>query len=152
MVTLHHFTSPQWFIQKGGWLLKTAAANFLSYVERLVEGLGDLVPYWVIFNEPMVYVYRGYVTGEWPPGLQSSQAAGRVSYALIKTHCLGYRLIHTIYQKRKWGPVWVGVAKHLRPFFPHYSHISDTLVVKIRDYFFNWDFLKRIRFNLDFIG
>ncbi|MFH1173409.1 MAG: family 1 glycosylhydrolase, partial [bacterium] len=43
MVTLHHFTNPQWFAQKGGWIKRKNIHYFDRYVKFIVEELGDLV-------------------------------------------------------------------------------------------------------------
>jgi len=53
MVTLHHFTHPNWFTQKYPWHDDASVDKFLLYVEKvlsLVEG----VAYWITFNEPYV--------------------------------------------------------------------------------------------------
>ena len=51
VVTLHHFTSPAWFAEEGGFTGPTAAARWGAYVERVVEIL-DGVEWIVTFNEP----------------------------------------------------------------------------------------------------
>lgn len=51
VVTLHHFTAPQWFAEQGGWLGENAVEHFARYVERATEIL-DGVPWVVTMNEP----------------------------------------------------------------------------------------------------
>lgn len=51
VVTLHHFTSPAWFAQKGGWLSQTAVDEFSEYVSRVCSIL-DGVDWVVTINEP----------------------------------------------------------------------------------------------------
>lgn len=51
VITLHHFTNPQWFAEEGGWLGERAVDRFVSYVEEVTGILGD-VPYVVTMNEP----------------------------------------------------------------------------------------------------
>lgn len=51
VVTLHHFTAPQWFAEEGGWLGEHAVERFARYVERATEIL-DGVPWVVTMNEP----------------------------------------------------------------------------------------------------
>src|SRR6185437_11096988 len=68
MVTLHHFTSPQWFARKGGWNSPDSPRAFLPFVRRVVEDLGDLVGLWCTINEPSIYAANGWITGEFPPG------------------------------------------------------------------------------------
>jgi beta-glucosidase len=51
VVTLHHFTSPAWFADEGGFTGPTAAERWGAYVERVIEIL-DGVEWIVTFNEP----------------------------------------------------------------------------------------------------
>lgn len=51
VVTLHHFTSPAWFADEGGFTGPTAAVRWGAYVERVIEIL-DGVEWIVTFNEP----------------------------------------------------------------------------------------------------
>ncbi len=41
VVTLHHFTSPKWFISKGGWEAAAAPADFAKYTRYVMEQLGS---------------------------------------------------------------------------------------------------------------
>ncbi|GAA2408099.1 family 1 glycosylhydrolase [Nonomuraea africana] len=51
VVTLHHFTSPLWFQQDGGWLSGAAVARFRRYVRAVAPILGGVE--WVCtINEP----------------------------------------------------------------------------------------------------
>ena len=51
MVTLHHFTHPQWFEEKGEFNQAGNLPLFFRYVERLVPEIKDYVYSWNIFNE-----------------------------------------------------------------------------------------------------
>jgi beta-glucosidase len=53
VVTLHHFTSPRWFVEEGGWLGGTAIERFVAYVSRSLEIL-DGVDWVCTMNEPNV--------------------------------------------------------------------------------------------------
>ncbi|WP_313540006.1 glycoside hydrolase family 1 protein [Leifsonia aquatica] len=52
VVTLNHFTVPAWFARDGAWAQAEAATLFEQYVRYVVSGVGDLVDWWVTFNEP----------------------------------------------------------------------------------------------------
>ena len=41
-VTLHHFTLPAWFADRGGWLARDAIPTFERYCRRVVATIGDL--------------------------------------------------------------------------------------------------------------
>lgn len=67
IVTLWHFALPHWFSQKGGFLNKNANNYFLTYVEKVKAEFNDLINYYLVFNEPTVYLLKGYLSGSWPP-------------------------------------------------------------------------------------
>lgn len=51
VVTLHHFTSPYWFTESGGWLSPNGVDRFRRYVEKACTILDDVT--WVCtINEP----------------------------------------------------------------------------------------------------
>jgi len=70
VVTLHHFTNPQWLSRSGGWQKRRSADNFLRYCDVVVRSLAKYVRCWITINEPTVYVYHAYILGVWPPQLQ----------------------------------------------------------------------------------
>ncbi|MBV9275711.1 MAG: family 1 glycosylhydrolase [Verrucomicrobia bacterium] len=73
LVTLHHFTWPVHVQERGGMTAEHFPIWYRAYVEQVVDAIGDLVPYWISFNEPNLLVY-GYVKPWWqetylmPPG------------------------------------------------------------------------------------
>jgi len=56
VVTLHHFTSPRWFIEEGGWLGDTALDRFTAYVREACSIL-DGVEWVCTINEPNVFAF-----------------------------------------------------------------------------------------------
>ncbi len=54
VVTLHHFTSPAWFMRKGGWLSEEAPALYARYAEKAIGAVGDLAGAVATFNEPNI--------------------------------------------------------------------------------------------------
>lgn len=51
IVTLHHFTSPIWFIKLGGWGNVNAPLLFQRYTAYVMEKLGKMIPFVVTINE-----------------------------------------------------------------------------------------------------
>ncbi|KUN78095.1 glycoside hydrolase family 1 protein [Streptomyces griseoruber] len=71
VVTLHHFTSPLWFAQEGGWLGERAVDRFRTYVETVAPIL-DGVEWVVTMNEPnMLAIMAGMARA-----FQNQQADG----------------------------------------------------------------------------
>ncbi len=51
VITLHHFSSPRWFTEEGGWSTPKAPERFARYVSSVSSVLGD-VGHVVTINEP----------------------------------------------------------------------------------------------------
>jgi beta-glucosidase len=85
-VTLHHFTNPLWFAERGGWLADDAVERFTRYCERVSRELAEVMPWTCTINEPQIVALFGYLTGYHPPGLQDAEAWQRVTRTLIEAH------------------------------------------------------------------
>ncbi len=97
MVTLHHFTDPLWFAERGAFLAGDAAETFTRYATRVVDALGDLCDLWCTINEPNVYALIGYILGMFPPGKTGDvRSAMRVQAAMAHSHAATYRAIHRV--------------------------------------------------------
>jgi beta-glucosidase/6-phospho-beta-glucosidase/beta-galactosidase/ABC-type amino acid transport substrate-binding protein len=76
LVTLHHFTWPVHVQDRGGMTAEKFPQWYRAYVQTVVDSMGELIPYWITFNEPNLLVY-GYVKPWWqtsylvPPGTPS---------------------------------------------------------------------------------
>ena len=51
IVTLHHFTSPKWLIEKGGWECEDTVSYFARYCGYVAEKLGEKLNYVCTINE-----------------------------------------------------------------------------------------------------
>jgi len=51
IITMHHFTSPKWVVQKGGWGNPETADFFKAYCEKLAKELGADMKYICTINE-----------------------------------------------------------------------------------------------------
>jgi beta-glucosidase len=67
MVTLHHFTSPRWLADRGGWSNPDVLPRFVDYTHRVARTVGDLVRWWITINEPSILGFKAYIEGSWPP-------------------------------------------------------------------------------------
>lgn len=54
MLTLHHFTAPQWFAAAGGWTRPDATARFLRYVDAIAPIIDEGVLNVMTINEPNI--------------------------------------------------------------------------------------------------
>lgn len=51
IVTMHHFSSPKWLIEQGGWEAEATVEKFANYCRTMVEKLGDELRYVCTINE-----------------------------------------------------------------------------------------------------
>ena len=137
VVTLHHFTNPQWLLDRGGWTAPLAVDRFERYVKRVAAALGDRVRYWALINEPMVYVRMHYVQGLGPPGAKDFPQALRVAEHLIRAHAAGYHAVHAARRPEQRRPL-VGIAHHIPAFKPCRAWFPpDRWAAMLTDRFFN---------------
>lgn len=128
MVTLHHFTNPIWFSERGGWENDASIGQFERYTRHMVNALKDLTDLWCTINEPAVLISQGYGLGRFPPGKQDINAALHAMLNLIKAHAAAYETIHELQPTAK-----VGLAKHMvvwqawRTWFPN-DHIATGFI------------------------
>jgi beta-glucosidase len=122
MLTLHHFTSPQWFAELGGFTSPQAPALFEKYVLQVVRKLGGRIPLWCTLNEPMVLVAGTYLGTFMPPARFDPKAASKACHTLLDCHVRAYRVIHQepVERSGPWKnrPVQVGLAHNMLDFMP----------------------------------
>jgi beta-glucosidase len=143
IVTLHHFTNPIWFSERGGWLSAKNVDSFLHYLRTVVKLLKDKVEYWLIINEPLVYIYNSFILGIWPPGHKSLISAQKVLRNIIHAYILGYREIKALYGGTGVYPK-ISFSKHLRLFYPcpKLNIGLNNICANLRDKMFNWQLLE----------
>ena len=115
IVTLHHFTTPTWMAQQGGWTNPKVVERFARYTEWVAKALGTEVRYWLTVNEPMVFVNMHYVQGVGPPGVVEFRSMLRVIEHLIRAHAASYQVLH---RAGPPGQIQVSVAKNMPVFLP----------------------------------
>ncbi len=86
VVTLHHYTHPRWFWERGGWEDPRSISAFREFARFAGQALSPLVRTWVTLNEPVVFLLGGYVAGLIPPGLTSFASAAKAFEHLLIGH------------------------------------------------------------------
>ncbi|MCY0878315.1 MAG: family 1 glycosylhydrolase [Firmicutes bacterium] len=147
LVTLHHFTLPVWVARAGGFFHPDAPAWFQRYVSTAVDALGDLIPFYITINEPLVLAVMGYVLGAWPPGERHLARALRLFERLSHLHEVAYRTI-----KERRAQAWVGLAHHLIAFHPWTSSPLDRFMAGVFRRVMNDRMVRRLASFQDFIG
>lgn len=137
MVTLHHFTSPQWLERFGFWSSLQTVDFFSRYVKKVTEVLLPYCSLWVTINEPMLVIYFGYMVGTWPPGETGIRPGIAALKNIVEAHANAYQILHQEAKKRGLT-VSVGLAHHMRINDPdHFSNPLDIWVCFLRNYFLN---------------
>jgi beta-glucosidase len=103
IVTLHHFTSPQWLIRAGGWEAEETPTRFARYVEKVMRELGEMIPYACTINEANISIgiarimKRHQAQGNAQVGvnLESMESMRRYYAALAKAFGLPPHKIHS---------------------------------------------------------
>lgn len=147
-LTLHHFTEPIWFYEKNSFEKKKNLEDFLNYAKVCIEHFGKYVDFWITFNEPMIYVGRGYIDQAWPPGKKNPLLAYRVIKNLIRAHQKVYKIFH---QNNQDAKVSVAVNNQFFDASRKY-HPGDNLAVLAGKKIWNDYLLKKIHNEMDFIG
>jgi beta-glucosidase len=74
VLTLHHFTSPQWLIRhNGGWRGTDTALRFADYAATVMRRLGDRVTWVCTINEantPVLLTHSGLLPESWKAKLE----------------------------------------------------------------------------------
>jgi len=172
IVTLHHFTHPQWFEEKGAFEKKSNISYFVRFCETMFNALGDRVSLWCTINEPTVYMLQGYMRGVYPPGVCNIGKAGRVLRNLLTAHVAVYKKIKSL---PGGEDAHVGIVHNILQFHPfsdtsyaeasvcrQFNHIMNECVMQFFEtgkFRFDVPLFARLRSNnpdaphsLDFIG
>ncbi|HEY9842002.1 MAG TPA: glycoside hydrolase family 1 protein [Candidatus Obscuribacterales bacterium] len=142
MVTVFHFTLPVWFDQKGGFTRQENIPDFIRFVSYVAREFKDEVEWWNTVNEPLVYSFKSFDEGSWPPYKKDRNLALRVARNLMIAHGKAYRAIHAE------DPIaWVGYAHNTTLLQPNWPlNPLDQLMTNVQSYLFNeafWDAIQK---------
>ncbi|MDY6778500.1 MAG: family 1 glycosylhydrolase [Candidatus Nanohaloarchaea archaeon] len=147
IVTLWHFTNPQWFVDKGGWRQEDAPQQFQDYVDRMVDEFGDDVSYWVTLNEPVGYVYHTYWKDSWLDRETGLVPTYRASKNVIEAHKTAYSTI-----KDSHPDAQVGTANNITYFEPYDDSPVNRAFTWLFEQLERGIFLRQTLEHQDFIG
>ncbi len=133
MLTLWHFTLPQWLAEKGGWNNGQTIDYFLKFVQRVVPELKEYVDIWITLNEPNIYVFQTCSNGEWPGGKKGVWNQFHMMWNLAQAHKKVYRYLKQENPRQK-----VGIANNVQSYNPYHLHsITEQLAATGADFMGN---------------
>ena len=75
VVTLHHFSSPKWLIERGGWEAESTVDYFKRYAVKVVEAFGDELHYICTINEANMGLQIAAISKRYMMQMQKAAAA-----------------------------------------------------------------------------
>ena len=96
MITLHHFTHPIWFENKGAFEKRENIDDFVRFAEFVFSEFSDEVDLWCTINEPTVIALMGYILGEFPPGKTGIFLAAEVLNNMLFAHVAVYKQLKSM--------------------------------------------------------
>ncbi len=138
VVTLHHFSEPWWFAERGGFANIDNIKYFIRYVRYAVDRLQDLCDFWITINEPNVYGVLGYLMGTFPPGKRDLTLAFQVIRNLFQAHVEAFYAISELQPEAR-----IGYCLQYRLFDPARRYwLPDIPTAAFQEECFNWLWLK----------
>lgn len=133
MLTLHHFSHPAWFHSYSPWTSNDAVHVFYRFAKKIIRRYAEKVPYWISFNEPLVWALAAYGDAQFPPGDKKPKLVMRALHNMLQAHAEVYNVLKT------YNPTaQLGIAKHFIVFKEDRSwFLPDRGLANRLDYFFN---------------
>eukprot|EP00930_Biecheleria_cincta_P032022 TRINITY_DN22223_c0_g1_i1.p1 TRINITY_DN22223_c0_g1~~TRINITY_DN22223_c0_g1_i1.p1 ORF type:complete len:717 (+),score=88.70 TRINITY_DN22223_c0_g1_i1:74-2224(+) len=166
MMTLFHHSMPKWASSMGGWGNAEMVHYFFSFAQRVAHAFGDLVDFWVPFNEAHVFVMLSGCTGAWPPGIDPKpsaiQGAACVTnpfgvYAtsvkhIAEAHNKFHRWIHDLHQSINKARPRVGIAHNIGYMQGH--NLLGNIVNRVNEKAVHMTFglIDQVKEHLDWLG
>jgi len=142
LVTLHHFSHPQWFEAMGQWKNKKSVFYFIRFADKVVDELGRYVNEYCTINEPNVFVNDSFMDGKYPPGDKDNTIGYfKASKHMIQAHIKAYDLIHSKRKAMGYDDTKVGIALHIAYMEAKKNTFINRLGRNLYDYSFHTMFL-----------
>lgn len=95
VITYHHFTTPRWVADKGGWADPATVDAFVEYCRVVSETLGDVAGAICTINEPNIVATMGYLAGVFPPGRRDVPMRRVVNANFVDAHRRAVEVVRT---------------------------------------------------------
>ncbi len=85
IVTLHHFTSPKWLIEQGGWENEAVIDAFAKYAKYITEQLGSELKYMCTINEANMGIQIAAISARYMKQMMAAAEAAKKNEAAAET-------------------------------------------------------------------
>lgn len=92
-VTLYHWDLPLELEKKGGWTNRNVLEWFDEYTNVCANAFKDKVKYWIILNEPFIFVGGGYFLGVYKLGKRGLNDFLPAMHHALLCQSIAYRII-----------------------------------------------------------
>ncbi|WP_108652744.1 GH1 family beta-glucosidase [Dongshaea marina] len=134
MITLYHWDLPQRLQDEGGWESRATAEAFAEYAMTCFLAFSDRVSLWSTFNETVVFIGHGYITGLHPPGVNSPARALQACHHVFVAHA---KAVAAFRQMQCDGNIrgkgMIGFVNVLQPHTPASTMSEDQKATRIAD-------------------
>jgi len=147
MVTLNHYSLPQWVAKKGGWQSNDIVVAFERYTKCIAREFSD-VKKWITINEPGVLIESGYLLSFFPPQAGSPWAAFIARRHMIAAHKKAYAVL-----KKEIPSAQISMAFSFRWYRPaNPKDLLESLYASCINYFDSLNYVDAVKNYIDFIG
>ncbi|QNF32893.1 beta-glucosidase [Adhaeribacter swui] len=115
-VTLYHWDLPQELEYRGGWTNRDIVSWFQEYAHLCASQFGDRIKYWMVLNEPMVFVGAGYFLGVHAPGRRGIKSFLAATHHAALCQAEGGRILKNALPHAEIGTTYS--CSHLEPYRP----------------------------------
>jgi len=105
MLVLHHFSSPAWIFQYGGWPSVKTTDAFVDYSKKVLDYFSKYIDFVNTFNEPNAYGLETYLMKDFPPKKFSITGWKKTLKNMGQAHEQIYD-----YSKEKYPSIEVGIS------------------------------------------
>lgn len=139
--TLYHWDLPQAFQDStGGWTSREIVDAFADYADVVSRRLGDRVKHWMTLNEPWVFAYMGYGSGEFAPGGKNWRDFLAAAHHALLAHAGAVQVLRVNGDRL----TQVGVTLNLTQVDPGSESAEDRAAARRFDGFHNRWFLEPV--------
>lgn len=125
IVTMHHFSSPKWLIEEGGWENEGTIQYFANYCAYVVKELGDQLHYVCTINEANMGLQMAAIANRYMKMMQKKEATSNIQVGVNFENSMMERMKKQALENTKV----FGVAK-LETFLSQRTVEGDILIMR----------------------